>query len=85
MRTWAPFPSLALQPIAPPKVKRSHLQLAYPVALTMLKHHTVCDRTIEVRAEHRTATGQLPVARCWSAVRIDAAYVRATFLRSYVL
>ena len=58
MRTWVPFPSLALQPIAPPKVKRSHLQLAYPVALTMLKHHTVCDRTIEVRAEHRTATGQ---------------------------
>ena len=41
MRTWVPFPSLALQPIAPPKVKRSHLQLAYPVALTMLKHHTV--------------------------------------------
>jgi hypothetical protein len=40
MRTWVPFPSLALQPIAPPKVKRSHLQLAYPVALTMLKHHT---------------------------------------------
>ena len=39
MRTWVPFPSLALQPIAPPKVKRSHLQLAYPVALTMLKHH----------------------------------------------
>ena len=65
MRTWVPFPSLALQPIAPPMVKRSHLQLAYPVALTMLKHHTVCDRTIERSTVRRT--GQLPVARCWSA------------------